>query len=225
MADTTQTAYTQSFPGTPLNSGFSRNDWAGPFGEQVVSDLLPKYAEMAIRGKLFIATSLPAGNAIPVNTTTAPTFFLWNPADSGVFVIPLWFKAGFASGTGIAGAIGYNYLTGAGGAQGTATTAVVTAITDIRPVATVIGGSYTPRSRFATTATIVTATSAFLTTSGVSQGAPITSTAASWTMVDVIDGSIALAPGTALYPVANTAIAEVTACSMAFIEIPYGTIT
>ena len=219
-----QTAQTQSMAPAPLTPGFSRNNWAGTYGEQIASDLLPKYTEAAIRGKVFYATSLPAGNAIPVNTTTAPTFFLWNPSDSGVFVVPLWFKAGFASGTGIAGAIGYNILTGAGGAQGTATTAVVTAITDIRPVSSIIGGSYTPRARFATTATIVTATSSFFSASGVSQGAPITSTAALWTMFDNFDGAVALAPGTAIYPVANAAIAEVDQATMAFMEIPYGTI-
>ncbi len=218
-------SYTQSMPGAPLTPGFQRNPWAGAYGEAVSSDLLPRYTEAAIRGKVFYATSLPAGNAIPINTTTAPTFFLWNPADSGVFVVPIYFKAGFASGTGIAGAIGYNQLLGAGGAQGTATTPVVTAITDIRPVTSVIGGSYTPRARFATTATIVTTTSSYFATSGISQGAPITSTASLWSMVDSFEGSIVLAPGTAFYPVANAAIAEVDACTMAFMEIPYAIIT
>lgn len=218
-------SYTQSFPGSPLSPGFQRNPWAGAYGENVSSDLLPRFTESAVRGKVFVATSLPAGNAIPVNTTTAPTFFLWNPADSGVFVVPISFRYGFASGTGIAGSIGYNQLLGAGGAQGTATTPVVTAITDIRPVTSIVGGSYTPRSRFATTATVVTATSSFLLASGLSQGAPITSTAAIWGMTDVWDGSIVLAPGTAIYPVANTAIAEVDQTSCIFMEIPYGVIT
>ena len=216
-------SYTQSMPGAPLTAGYRRNPWAGIYGEQVASDLLPRYTEAALRGKVFIATSLPAGSAIPINTTTAPTFLLWNPLDSGVYVVPISFKAGFASGTGIAGAIGYNQLLGAGGAQGTATTSVVTAITDIRPVTSIIGGSSTPRARFATTATIVTTTASYLTASGISQGAPITSTAAIWSMVDLFDGAICLAPGTAFYPVANTAIAEVDVCSMAFMELPYAT--
>lgn len=218
-------SYTQTFPGAPLTAGYRRNPWAGIYGEAVVSDLLPKYTEAALRGKIFVATALPAGNAIPVNTTTAPTFFLWNPLDSAVFVVPIAFRYGFASGTGIAGGIGYNQLLGAGGAQGTATTSVVTAITDIRPVTSVVGGSSVPRARFATTATIVTATSSFLLSSGLSQGAPITSTAAVWNMVDVLDGSIALAPGTAIYPVANTAIAEVSQASCIFMEVPYSTST
>lgn len=214
-------SYTAAFPGAPLTAGYQRNPWAGIYGENVSSDLLPRYTEAALRGKVFVATALPAGNAIPVNTTTAPTFFLWNPLDSGVFVVPIAFRYGFASGTGIAGGIGYNVLTGAGGAQGTATTPVVTAITDIRPVTSIIGGSYTPRARFATTATVVTATSSFLMSSGLSQGAPITSTAAVWNMVDTLDGAVALAPGTAIYPVGNTAIAEVSQTSCLFMELPY----
>ncbi len=218
-------SYTQSVPGSVLPTGFQRNPWAGAFGEMVTSDFLPKYCESAIRGKIFLATSLVAGTAIPVNTTTAPTFFLWNPADSGVFVVPLWFKAGFASGTGICGAIGYNQLLGAGGAQGTATTAVVTAITDIRPTTSIIGGSAAPRARFATTATIVTATASFIASSGISQGAPITSTALMFNMVDVLDGAIVLSPGTAIFPCGNTAVAEVLQQTMAFMEVPYATIT
>lgn len=213
-------SYTQDIPGATLTSGFRRNPFAGKYGEGVVSDLLPRFTEAAIRGKVFVATSLVAGNAIPVNTTTAPTFFLWNPADSGVYVIPISFRFGFASGTGIAGAIGYNQLLGAGGAQGTATTPVVTAITDITPKPSLVGGSATSRARFATTATIVTATATFLASSGLSQGAPITSTAAVWNMVDVLDGSIVLAPGTAIYPVANTAIAEVDQTSCIYMEMP-----
>lgn len=213
-------SYTQDLPGASLTSGYRRNPFVGKYGQQMVSDLFGKYTEAAIRGKVFIATSLPAGNAIPVNTTTAPTFFLWNPADSGVHIIPVSFRVGFASGTGIAGAIGYNYLLGAGGAQGTATTPVVTAITDIRPITSVVGGSATPRARFGTTVTVVTATSGFLRTSGISQGAPITSTAAVWNMVDVFDGTIIVEPGTAIYPVANTAIAEVTVASMEYLELP-----
>ncbi len=221
MAEVIQTGMTQSLPGAVLQPGFSRNDFIGPYGEQVTADLLPRFTEAAIHGKVFIATSLVAGNAIPINTTTAPTFFLWNPADSGVFVVPIAFRYGFASGTGICGAVGYNQLLGAGGAAGTATTPVVTAITDISPKPAIVGSSYVAKARFATTATIVTATSSFLLASGISQGAPITSTTSVWNMVDVLDGAIALAPGTAIYPVANTAIAEVTQTSCLFMEIPY----
>lgn len=213
-------SYVQDLPGASLTSGNRRNPFVGKWGEGLVNDLGSRFMEAAARGKVFHATSLPAGNAIPINTTTAPTFFLWNPADSATYVIPISFRVGFASGTGIAGAIGYNQLLGAGGAAGTATTAVVTAITDITPKPGVIGGSFVAKARFATTATIVTATSTFLRTSGFSQGAPITSTASIWNMVDVFDGTIILAPGTAFYPVANTAIAEVTACSMDFLELP-----
>lgn len=211
-------SYTQDVPGAALQPGYRRNPFVGKWGEQMVSDLLPKYLEAAVRGKIFIATSLVAGNAIPINTTTAPTHFLWNPVDSGVYIVPIAYRYGFASGTGICGAVGYNQLLGAGGAQGTATTAVVTAITDITPKPALVGGSATSRARFATTATIVTATATFLCSSGISQGAPITSTATMYYGVDVLDGMVVLAPGTALYPVANTAIAEVTQTTCIYAE-------
>lgn len=213
-------SYTQDIPGASLTSGFRRNPFVGKYGQQMTSDLVPRHMEAAIRGKLWVATALPAGNAIPINTTTAPTFFLWNPADSGVYVVPIAFRYGFASGTGIAGGIGYNQLLGAGGAQGTATTPVVTAITDITPKTALVGGSGSSRARFATTATIVTATSSFLLSSGLSQGAPLTSTAAVFSMVDTLEGAIVLSPGTAIYPVANTAIAEVSQTTCLYVELP-----
>lgn len=55
----------------------------GKSGEFVDSALHGKYYTSAYRGKLFIGTTLIAGVTIPVNTTTAPTFTLFNPVSSG----------------------------------------------------------------------------------------------------------------------------------------------
>ena len=213
---------TRAIPSASLNDGQQFNPWLGKYGQNMTSDLFARYTECMLRGNVFSATTLVAGTAIPVNTTTAPTFILWNPADSKKIVIPISFRAGFASGTGIAGAIGYNKLTGTGGASGSGggTTATLTAFTDIVPQSCLIGSSFTCSARFATTSTIVTTNATFFRASGISQGAPITSTALYWSLLDVFDGAVGLMPGNAIYPVANTAIAEVTQMSMEFVELP-----
>lgn len=212
-------SYTQDTPGTSLVSGARRNPFVGKWGEAVIAPLFGEYVEAMARGLVFSVTTLPAGTAIPVNTTTAPTFILWNPLDSGKIIVPITYRAGFASGTGIAGGVGYEYLASTGGAK-TGTSAVITAFTDITPVPGLLGSSFTSAARFATTATVVTTTASFLLSSGLSQGAPITSTASYWVLRDDFNGAIGLKPGSALYTVANTAIAEVTQQSLTYLELP-----
>src|SRR5690348_11006426 len=52
--------------------------------EQYVAEIHGKWYYAALAGKLFHGSSLIAGVTIPVNTATAATFTLFNPADSGV---------------------------------------------------------------------------------------------------------------------------------------------
>ncbi len=210
---------TKTLPAASYQDGIQLNPWLGKYGQDMVSDVFGRYTEPMLRGLVFSATTLVAGTSIPINTTTAPTFILWNPSDSNKVVIPISFRAGFASGTGIAGAVGYNKLSVPASAA-TGTTAVITAFTDIVPQCALIGSSAASAARFATTATIVTTTATFFRTSGISQGAPITSTAAFFVLLDIFDGTVGLKPGNAIYPVANTAIAEVTQMTMEFMEVP-----
>lgn len=78
----------QGLVGTP--SSTSAADGSNPvalFGkaaEQIVAELHGKYYTAAYRGKLFAFAALIAGVTIPVNTTTSPTFTLFNPLGSGI---------------------------------------------------------------------------------------------------------------------------------------------
>jgi hypothetical protein len=56
----------------------------GKSGEQIYADLHGKWYTSAYRGRVFYGSSLIAGVIIPVNTATAATFTLFNPAGSTV---------------------------------------------------------------------------------------------------------------------------------------------
>jgi hypothetical protein len=58
----------------------------GKAAELIVAELHGKWYTAAYRGRLFFGMSLIAGVTIPVNTTTSPTFTLFNPLGSGVNV-------------------------------------------------------------------------------------------------------------------------------------------
>jgi hypothetical protein len=191
----------------------------GKAGELIVSPLHGQYFEQTYAGNVFIGATLPAGTAIPVNTTTAPTFALWNPADSGRLCVPIFYKVGFVSGTGIAGAVGYGILPGAGGSG---LNSVVTAFTQIQPFNAYLGTVPTQsnsRMKFGTTVTIVT-TGAYFIPNGISQGAPITSTALVYNTVDWFDGIMIIPPGVMLYTCASAAIAEVSQQVLIWEEVP-----
>lgn len=71
-------------PGTSAADGTQPIQLFGKSAEAVVTELHGKWYTAAYRGKLFIGTTLIAGVTIAVNTTTAPTFTLFNPVGSGV---------------------------------------------------------------------------------------------------------------------------------------------
>ncbi len=188
----------------------------GRSGELVVAEGHGKYYTQAYRGQVFHGGLAVAGAALPISTSTAIGLVLWNPLNSGVNVVPIKFRAGYASGTGVCTAIGYMALLGAGAAP---INAVITAVTG----ATVTGGKLGAGGSKAicgTAATIVTATAVFLRSAGISQGAPITSTATVFNMVDDFDGEVILAPGSAIYPAGLAASGELLQQSISWYELP-----
>jgi hypothetical protein len=74
--------------GAPSNTsapdGSNQPILQGKSGEFIDSNLHGKYYTSAYRGKVYVATTLIAGVTLPVNTTTAPTYTVFNPASSGV---------------------------------------------------------------------------------------------------------------------------------------------
>lgn len=66
-----------------------------------------KFSDAVGEGRVFSVSTVVAGLAIPVSTTTAPTVLLWNPQDSGVRFNLLRYVIGWASGAAVPGNIGF----------------------------------------------------------------------------------------------------------------------
>lgn len=79
-------AIVQGLVQTPANypAGTSPYVIQGRQGDLGVSEVHGKYYNANMSGRMYIASALIAGVTIPVNTSTSPTFTLFNPVNSGV---------------------------------------------------------------------------------------------------------------------------------------------
>jgi len=182
----------------------------GKSQEAIVSELHGKYFTQTYRGRLWHA-SITAATAIPAFATNAtPNFGIFNPAGNNTAVVLARFNVGFAAGTGIAGQIGYAYLNPAGTAPA-GTAAPVSAYTAGPAIQSgVAGGKYAGNIIFGSSFTIGGVVSALTIHkwANLSQGAPITTTAAMYSLFEDFDGTVIVPPNTLWCPVASAAIAE-----------------
>jgi hypothetical protein len=194
----------------------------GKAGETLIADFQPAFYTQNYNGKLWIA-SLTTASAIPAAATNAtPNFIIWNPAGNTTNVVPVRLSIGFAAGTGIAGAIGYTYIPNAGSSVGTGLS--MSAFTAGPAVQMgLVGTAYGGSVKFGTAAT-VTGTGLGIPVrfkwSNLSQGAPITSTAAAYSLYEDFGGMCIIPPGIAWYLDASVAIAETLLISLVAYEAP-----
>lgn len=216
----------QNIPSQSLSDGNNYPFLQGKAGEVVIAELHGKYYTQSYRGNIFIASTVQAGLAIPLNTTTAPLVVLWNPTGSGKNIVPIRFTCGYVSGATVSAALGYNVLLGAGSGS------LNTIITAFAPTAVpgigqgLINGNLgsgiksVAQVSVSGTNTIVTTNAFYLRAAGISFGAPITSSTVSHNMVDNFDGEVILPPGTAMYPVASANTVALFQQSLVWAEIP-----
>lgn len=120
----------------------------GKFGELIVAEQHGKWYTAAYRGRVFSTGVLIAGVTIPVNTTTAPTFTLYNPAQSGVNLELISLDVGWpAAAASVVGT-----LLGSTGVQ------TPTSVTAGNIYSLAIGGGAATKAAFYTAATIVAIT-------------------------------------------------------------------
>jgi hypothetical protein len=121
----------------------------GKAGEQIAAELHGKWYTAAYRNRVFIGSSLIAGVTIPVNTTTAPTFTLFNPLGSGVNLELITFDVGWpAAATTVIGTL-----------LGSVSTQTPTAVTAGGTIISVpIGAGGVSQAKLYTAATIVAIT-------------------------------------------------------------------
>lgn len=212
-------------PNTNLPDGSIQNQLGGKAGEGMVSQLHGRLFSQTYRRNLWVASNAVGSPvAIPLMATNAtPTFGIFNPAGNTTAVVLVKWNAGWTAGTGIAGSIGFAYLPNAGTAPAGTAAPISTYTAGPSIKMGMVGQTYGGNVLFGISFTIGGAVQALTLHrwSPVGQGAPITSTAAIYTVGEEFDGSVIVPPNTLYAPVASVAIAETFQQSLVAYEIPY----
>lgn len=185
---------------TKLADGSENMAIAGRNGELLVSDVHGKYFTSASRGNLFLASTVIAGVALPVNAANlVNTFAISNPLGSGKLVELVRFDMGMDSATVVVNGIvlGFAYWKGTPGQDSKTATvntgATLTPLTTSIP--TLIGGigSQSPQASVYTAMTLANA-AVLAPLMGLFTMGATTDTNAAQLGYD-FDGKVVLAPG------------------------------
>lgn len=90
-------------PQTGLQPGTLADPRLGASGEAIVTEFHGKYYEQNYRGNLYIAVGPAAGAALPLFSTAAQQFLVWNPPGSGVNCVPIKALFGYISAAFVPG--------------------------------------------------------------------------------------------------------------------------
>ena len=177
----------------------------GRQGEQLGSDVHGPWFTAATNNRVFIGSALIAGVILPVNTTTAPTFTLFNPLGSNVNVELISLDIGWpAAAASVIGTI-----------LGSISTQTPTSVTAGGTTVSVpIGGGGTAQAKLYTAATVAAITSHIPLLN-------VTSTADAMTASHYdFDGRVVLAPGGLITLTSTPAQTAVAIPSFAWAEWP-----
>lgn len=175
-----------------------------------------KYYSSVKAGRVQIGSTAAAGTAFPISTGTAVTFALWN-SNPDYYAVPLWFSAGFTSGTIALGEFGFaNQNVGFNIATG----AAMTAFNSGTPKNALLGGGSASVMSFSPAATTTLATGGtacfWLGISNQSASA----TGGQWTCYHDFDGRIIVPPGQIFFLCGSVAQTALYTCSLAWEEVP-----
>jgi hypothetical protein len=203
------------YASTQPDGAYFANPALGRNGEFGVTELFPKYYELAVRGKVFIGSTGYAGTTPPIYSSTSPTFGLWNTS-TNMNAVLLQYRAGFVSGTPAASTLLYMYLN-AGYAKGTA--APISAWATATPVSAALGQNTSVMSFSAAGTDTLTTAGSIWCASGIHQD---TATAQNGitTTIDLIDGMLIIPPGYAFYTAGAAAFSDVVDQTIVWAEIP-----
>ena len=163
------------------------------------------HAQAVKEGRVFHISTVVAGLAVPISTTTAPLMALWNPDNSGVDVIPIDCRMAYVSGTMVGTSFGLFYADQAG--SNVATGAVFTAFNNVVPINGNMfnGGATKIRPSSAATNTL-TAAGTFFYPFGFSEFAAIATTAiAPAELIHNFNQQLRIPPGVVVYIAAAAA--------------------
>lgn len=166
-------------------------------GGVVVTELHGKYYEQTSRGGLFLGVSAVGGIALIVPATTGGHPTLWNPAGSGANLSLVRLALSYVSGINAPTAIEWARTLSAGSQIGTA--APISTFTDVIPTSCLVGGPGVAKARWAPTVNTFAVAPPFLMPTGIALDTmAAASTNAPFAVVIDYDGTLVMAPGTAI---------------------------
>lgn len=179
----------------------------GKAGEILAAELHGKWYTASYRNRVFNASTVAAGTTIPISSTTAPTFTLYNPLGSGVNVELISTDVGLTNATSVVSPIALALTSGL--------VVAPTSVTAITPWSGNLGGSGVAQAKVYSAATLAAASTTFLNLFSVSA----TSGAFPNFHYD-FDGKIIVAPGSLVYLVGTAAQTSGTLNSFSWAEWP-----
>mgnify|MGYP001594523384 FL=1 len=177
-----------------------------------------KFAEAVSKGRVYSVSTVVAGLAIPISTTTAPTVMLWNPLDSGVMVNLLRYNIAHASGNTTAAVIGLQAI---GGNQSGAVKGI-TAFADSPAVNTRLDGGVPSQIKASAAGTnTILAVVNWMCTMFVLEADTIATTAGIGGLLSYdFDGLVQVPPGYAVFPAGSAAPATLFSQTLYWEEVP-----
>ena len=180
-----------------------------------------KYFEQCYRGNIYYASTATGGVVVPITSSTAPTFTIWNPAGSGKLCVPIVTLIGWTATTAALGSLVWSVTTNTGSSFTTA--APLQAFGTGTPVNAFTGAGKNSGIRIATGGTTTLAAAAIVfreTGLQLALTTAATSTQPGWIWRDEWEGMSLIPPGNAIHLLGTTAIA-ITACvTLVYEEIP-----
>jgi hypothetical protein len=194
----------------------------GRANEALVAELHGKYFTQNYRGNVFIGSTSTTGVVIPIATTKAPVYTIWNPAGSGKLCVPLTTLISYNATTAVLGGLIWTATTNAGSQVG-ATAPIVTFSAQATPISANLGAGKGSQMKFANDASTVsiTAAASFYRDTGVTVTATTVGAIISgWQWRDDWDGTGIIPPGNAIHLMGSTAVALTAVISTVWAEIP-----
>ena len=193
---------------------------AGKAGEIIITELHGKYYTQCYRGAVFAGSQAVAGAAVPVYTNTTQQAGLWNPAGSGVNLVPIRLNLGYVSTTGAAGGFCLGYVLNCGAGLGAAGSGITAATMNLLPVNCNLQG---PKSKAIWMSAAITCTApAYLMNLGINQ-LVTTAAATGATFFNGqydFDGHVVIPQGTAIFFAGMIAMLTLVSYTCIWEEVP-----
>lgn len=191
--------------GASVQDGIAYTALGGKNAETITSDLHGKWYSQNYRGQVYHGSTPAAGVAVPISTTTAPVFTLWNPAGSGKNFELIKLDVGTVTlGTRVVSDFVLMQKTGCGSTIATGGVITAFAATPNSVFSGIVGAASQSVASFSSAGTVTLATAAT-----IFKNLPFSHDLASGGSLPVMtydfDGTVIIPPGVAVHIASNGA--------------------